>query len=125
MKLINRIKIITILIILFVMSLNTNIYATEVEREEYSKRYEEWLKLDEEKRKNTIAPLPINIRAEKTSKISRLFGLLRNNTIPTKYDLREHINVEVKDQMKTNSCWAFSANTSLETYLALNTTPLP
>jgi len=120
MKLKNRMKIIAILIILFIISLNTNIYATEIEKGEYSKRYEEWLKLDEEERKNTIAPLPINIRAEKSSKISSLFRLLRNNTIPSKYDLREHINLEVKNQMQTNTCWAFSANTMLETYLELN-----
>lgn len=39
--------------------------------------------------------------------------------IPEKYDLREHINVRVKDQMQTMFCWAFSQMSCIETNLAL------
>lgn len=121
MKLKNKIHTIIVLIILFIISLNTNIYATEIEKGEYSKRYEEWLELDEEERKNTIAPLPVNVRnTNNFNAMSSLFNMLKSTTIPQKYDLRDYIDVEVKDQMQTESCWAFSANTSLETYLALN-----
>ena len=121
MKLKNKINTIIVLIILFIISLNTNIYAIEVEKGEYSKKYEEWLELDEEERKNTIAPLPVNIRGTTSSTISSLFNILKSTTIPTSYDLREYIDdIKVKDQMSTGLCWGFSANTALETYLALN-----
>jgi len=78
------------------------------------------LELDENERKNTIPPLPINIREEKNKGINNFFEILKTNTIPTTYDLREHINIEVKNQMNTGLCWGFSANTTVETYLALN-----
>jgi len=120
MDLKNRIKRIIILIFLFLVLLSTNIYATEIEKGEYSKKYEEWLELDENERKNTIPPLPINIREEKNKGINNFFEILKTNTIPTTYDLREHINIEVKNQMNTGLCWGFSANTTVETYLALN-----
>ena len=36
----------------------------------------------------------------------------------TKYDLRDSIEIKLKDQMSTKSCWAFSTTTALETYMA-------
>lgn len=112
---------ITILItILSLFILTSSINAVEIEKGDYSKRYEEWLRLPEEEKEITIAPLPFNIRNEKRNVFNILRNTLKATQIPEYYDLREHITVEVKNQMDTGECWAFSANSSLETYLALN-----
>lgn len=37
--------------------------------------------------------------------------------LPEKFDLREHINIEIRDQEDTNTCWAFSATSLLSTHL--------
>ena len=110
--------ILTSILTLFILSGTIN--AVEIEKGDYSKRYEEWLKLPEEERENTIAPLPFNIRNEKRNVFNIFRNILKATQIPEYYDLREHITVEVKNQMDTGECWAFSANSSIETYLALN-----
>lgn len=115
-----KILTITLISILSLFALSSSINAVEIEKGDYSKKYEEWLKLSEEEKKDTIAPLPFNIRNEKRNVFNILKNTLKATQIPKYYDLREHITVEVKDQMDTGECWAFSANTSLETYLALN-----
>lgn len=113
----------TILIsILTLFILSGNINAVETEKGDFSKVYLEWLELSDEDKANTIAPLPLNIRGneQSTGLIDKIKRKLKSISIPSKYDLREHINVEVKDQKDTGECWAFTANTSIETYLALN-----
>lgn len=37
----------------------------------------------------------------------------------TKFDLRDSIEIEIKDQKSTQECWAFASNTAIETNLAL------
>lgn len=119
MRLKNKIHII-ILVILFIITLSTSIYAVDIEKEEYSEKYQEWLELTEEERESTIPPLTVNIRnTSKATTTFSLFNILKSSIIPQEYDLRDYIDIEVKNQMQTNLCWAFSANTSLETYLAL------
>jgi len=38
--------------------------------------------------------------------------------LPGRFDLREHIDIEVRNQEETNTCWAFSATSMLSTHLA-------
>ena len=115
-----RAFIIGFIIFLNLIFLSNNIYASEIVTGTYSKKYEQWLALPEEERKNTIPPSPINIRNNEDNNIFTIFkSTLKAFQVPKRYDLREHINVEVKNQMDTGECWAFSANSSLETNLAL------
>lgn len=37
----------------------------------------------------------------------------------TNFDLRDHVEIEIKNQKGTQECWAFASNTALETNLAL------
>lgn len=39
-------------------------------------------------------------------------------SLPTKFDLRDHIKIEVRNQQETNMCWAFTATSLLSTHLA-------
>ena len=115
----NKILII-FLMLLAILLLGNSVNATEIKKGNYSKKYEEWLQLPDEEKEKTIAPLAFNIRSSKKSLVDKFRNLLKSSAIPNRYDLREHINVEVKNQMNTGACWAFSANTTLETNLELH-----
>ena len=115
-----RVKKYLVLIILMIITIaiGSKAYAIELKKSELSKRYLEWLNLPEEERQNTIAPLPFNVRQSKITGIDRLKTLAKAANLPAKYDLRDYITVELKDQMSTGQCWAFSANSTVETTLA-------
>ncbi len=113
-----------IFFILFICNLkvqaNTN---NEFELKEFSEEFMKYLELPEEERKNLYAPRPYDIEEatyvpNNQLKIMRTIGA----TYSKKYSLRQDIpdNLEIKDQKSTNMCWAFSALSSLETYLALS-----
>ena len=136
-------------IILFIILFLSNVliancsktYAIENNNEtnEYSSLYKKYLKLsDEEKEKIEVIPrkydVPLDMIYEDTievkedSNIFNLFGLFAKSTvisqdvesIPSKFDLRDKIDIKVEDQGYYGLCWAFSGMSSLETYLALN-----
>ena len=118
-KVINCIFIVGILLIL----LDCNIvYGANIKKGEYSEKYKEWLELSDEEKNKTIAPFPVNIRKNKVdnSFMGKIKSIFKSMSIPSSYDLRDHINIEVKEQKNTGACWAFTANTSLESYLALH-----
>lgn len=52
---------------------------------------------------------------EKYRNIDNFIFNLRNSTLPSKYDLRNEININVYDQGKTNNCWIYGTNSVLET----------
>lgn len=113
-----RKKIIVVILMTLIISICTIANAKSTETTELSKKYEEWLSLPEEEREKTIAPLPFNVRGGDNDGILRIVKSLQASSLPKKYDLREHIDVEVKNQMNTGSCWAFSATSAAETTLA-------
>ena len=60
-------RLIGILLIVIIMSICSVVNAESIETTGYSKRYEEWINLPEEEREGTIAPLPFNIRNDKSN----------------------------------------------------------
>ena len=110
--------LILIVLILLTITINSNVYGIELKEKKLSKRYQEWLELPEEEKENTYAPLPFNVRGKKVKGIARLRSIAKAVNLPAKYDLRDYIDIEIKNQMETGQCWAFSANSSVETTLA-------
>lgn len=126
-------KIILLVILIFLLlSKSTIVYGVEMKCGEYSTEYEKWLKLSDEEKENTIAPLPFNIEYNGSGDsndniidklVNRIYGAFQRNKseeIPNKFDLRDMIDIEVKNQLKASQCWAFAANSALETYSSLN-----
>ena len=87
----------------------------------YSEAYIEWLELDEEKRKNTMPPPMHEIEYKPVAKTAKSPLLRGAVMLPSAYDLRDYIDIEVKSQKETNQCWAFATASCLETNIAKTT----
>lgn len=91
--------------------------AEEPQKEKYTEEYIKWLNLPEEEQKNTIMPRPIEIKNNKLKEAN--ISTIRPFALASSFDLRNRINMTVKDQGQTNVCWAFTALGSLESNLQL------
>lgn len=130
----NKIKILfEIFVIILIMFSFGIVYANDsyeidVKETEYSEDYKKWLELDEEEKKNTIQPrkYEVSTSVDNSTYLKSLNNVFRTQqliraTIPTEFNLKDIIpeNVVIRNQMQTNSCWAFSALGMLESNLAL------
>ena len=129
-NIIKLLSIFTIIITIFSLEI---VYAKDdlqvkFELVEYSDEYKEWLNLSEDERKSTIEPRKYNIDDEVDSKtyLKNMNNIFRTQellkaSIPSEYDLRDIIpeNVKVRNQMQTNSCWAFAVMGVLESNIGL------
>lgn len=126
-------KIISLLIALLVTFSFWTVQAkSEVEENtttiEYSEDYKAWLNLSEEDKKSTLEPRKYDIVTKKDNisylkemdNVFKIQQLLRAN-LSAKYDLKDIIpeNVKIRNQMQTNSCWAFATIGVLESHLGL------
>ena len=121
----------------------------EKDEDEYTDEYKEYLKLsDEEKKKVEAVPRKIkvdysnldNIRKDQEEDLNKKYVLPddkkseekeeekkdENNddnkdveVLPTKFDLRDKIDIKVENQQTFGLCWNFASLKSLETNLAL------
>lgn len=121
----------------------------EKDEDEYTEEYKEYLKLsDEEKKKVEVVPRKIkvdysnldNIKKDQEEDLNKKYVLPddekseekeeekkdENNddnkdveVLPTKFDLRDKIDIKVENQQTFGLCWDFAALKSLETNLAL------
>ena len=127
-------KILSIFIIFAIIFSFGAVYAEDnsgvkVTETEYSEAYKKWLELDEEERKTTVQPRKYDVTSntDDSSYLKNMDNVFKAQklvraSIPTKYDLRDVIpeNVVIRNQMNTNSCWAFATLGVLESNLGLS-----
>lgn len=114
----------TLLALLLILLLAANVSFAENSQEfkliGLSEDYKEWSKLSEEEKSNTKMPKTYKIDIKNSIIRSRFNNLLKGETEPLdKYNLADKIKINVKDQQKTNLCWASAATSAIETYLAM------
>lgn len=118
-----KISIILSLIFLFCILISTNVYANENEvKDYYSEAYLEYLKLsDEDKAEREVIPEKYDMSVKEyfsKKKDMNLVGEVLD--IPSRFDLRDVIDIKVENQGGYGLCWAFASSNTVETNLALN-----
>lgn len=108
-----------------VFLLNNYVYAEEIQGTiitEYTNQYKIWEALSKEEKHKYIEPIAYPIQFDPTYLKSRSTINTRARTsLPSKYNLNDEINIAVKNQGKTNACWAFAMTSALESNIALKT----
>lgn len=88
---------------------------------EYTEDYKKWLSLPEEEREKYIMPssfgTPYETKKQSTPNRMRIFDVKANRS--SRFDLRDHISIKVKDQQQTQSCWTFPMISEVETNISL------
>lgn len=89
---------------------------------EYTEEFKEWLELDEEEKSKVMIPRSYNIPVTtyEYSNPIKIAHTVGSSTL-SKYNLKDYIpeNVVIRNQMQTNSCWAFASLGMLESHLGL------
>lgn len=84
-----------------------------------SEKYIQWTETSEEERKYTIEPRTYTKNIEDSNFNGYEYrAITRSLGASSKYNLRDSINLKIKDQMDTEQCWAFATTTQLESYMA-------
>lgn len=111
-----------LLMMLFTNSVKASSINGKIKTKEYSERYKEYLNLPEDKKKNALVPTMYDVGMPVNTYNNPLYKarILRAG-VNAKFTLQDVIpeNTQIKNQMQTNSCWAFATLSSLETNLAL------
>lgn len=85
---------------------------------ELSKAYQEWQKLTEEQKQNTIMPNINTVNISdfvKKSTYRKMASFAQVGGTDLKYNLYDDCKFKIKNQLSTNECWAFVTTTALET----------
>ena len=123
-------KKIYIFIILFIVSITTQVSAKEysyveninkkdMQICEYSEEYIAYLKMSKEEQAKINMP-SICKKDKESTLISNItsYSLNKNTELPEYYSsVEEGYITPIKDQKSTNSCWAFSSYANLESYM--------
>ena len=123
-------RILLALIILLVLVFSNKVYAiATLAVVEPTEEYKQYMELSDEEKKKVLPPKQYNIiEPQSTSSylnsMSNLFKLtdILEDSLEKEYDLRNIIpnNVKVRNQMQTDSCWAFAGIGMLESSLGMN-----
>ena len=117
-KIINRTFLLSITIFIL-LNIAQTVSAEEVQFKagNINQKYIEWSELPDEERDNTIAP-SLTVKNIETNQLINRRALVNNLGASVKYNLRDTINLKIKNQKNTDFCWAFSTTTQLESYMA-------
>ena len=93
--------------------------------QEYSEAYQRYLELTEEERSQLeVIPskydIPMNVLYTDSMEENYGVSTLSEASMPTSYDLRSDIDIEVENQGRTGICYSYASLTAVETNLALN-----
>lgn len=95
--------------------------ATIILENNISKEYEKWLNISEEEKSDYIMPPIHTIDLETENDSSQKFSLFNitassnGETLPTKYNIADTVDITVRNQGITDSCWAIAAVEMFET----------
>lgn len=109
--------------ILFLIACGNSSYAAELDVQNITSNdtlYQRWSNLSENEKKNYIEPLIQRPIYQKETNNYATTLRARAASIP-KYNLKDQINITVKNQQNTNSCWAFSHTSVIESNISRTT----
>ena len=122
-------KILFLTVILFVIMFSSKVYASQsLSVVEPTEEYKEYMNLSDEEKAKVLEPKKYDVIAPKSNSeyLNQLSNVLRignllENSLDTDYDLRAIIlnNVAIRNQMQTDSCWAFAGIGMLESNLGM------
>ncbi len=116
------ITLVFILILLISQQVLAKGNTISIQKREYSEDFKKWLELSDEEKSKVIQPRMYDVK--NTSNISKnpLYkAKMITANFDTTFNLKNIIpnNLVIRNQMQTNTCWAFATLSSLETNLAL------
>ena len=77
--------------------------------ENYSNAYEKWLNIPDSEKQNYIMPSIYTTNLEEIESINNIQAYGNDIQLPKKYNSTENLNMTVRDQGITNSCWIIHA----------------
>ena len=129
----NIVKLFSLIVAIFMIFSFSFVYAnneleSQISKTDYSEEYKEWQKLSDEEKENSIMPRKYDIiksqdNATYLKNLKNIFRMqmLLKGPLMDSYNLKDVIpeNTTIRNQMNTNSCWAFASLGALETNLAM------
>ncbi len=118
---VNKKIFITFITFITIILIASTKYANEdikIENNSVTEEYKIWENLSEDEKKKYIQPLPFSVQLDiDDSEVNNQNAKLRATSLPTRYSLKDEIELTVRDQGITGECWAFTTTNLISTNL--------